>query len=432
MGGGISNGGTVELTNSTVSNNSSAFAVGGIFSSGVRDSSGYSVERPGTLTITNTTISKNSGASIGGIYHQDGTLTLNNSTVFNNRASSKLGGTGGIRSSTAAVSTTDPNPSERTTIKNSTISGNSANSSAIYNEDGLMVIENSTITKNTAPDGQGSGVQSSSDTDTRTSVRASIISGNSNTDVDSRGSSNTFRSKGSNLIGDGNATGAFNKPGDKTNVSDPGLGALARNSGPTKTHALLKGSPAIDAVVGTCPPPATDQRGASRPQDGDGNGTAKCDIGSFELKAVEVIRPPPPSDPPPPPKPPAKNPNACTIKGNVKNNVLKGTPKRDVICGFGGNDIIQGLGGNDLIKSGGGNDTIQAGNGNDVVYGGSGKDTIQGQDGDDNLHGQDGGDILQGGDGNDRLYGGSGEDTLQGGDGRDVLRGGLGKDVTRQ
>ncbi|HET7481041.1 MAG TPA: calcium-binding protein [Rubrobacteraceae bacterium] len=178
---------------------------------------------------------------------------------------------------------------------------------------------------------------------------------------------------------------------------------------------------------------------------------------------VETEIPPPPPDPTPDPKPacndgrdndadskvdlrdpgcssrsdnseknPTPDPNACTIKGNDRDNILKGTSKRDVICGLGGNDIIKGLGGNDLIKGGAGNDTIQAGSGKDVVYGGEGKDAIQGQDGADTLYGQENDDTLQGNGGNDKLYGSSGNDTLQGGLGRDVLRGGPGKDVTQQ
>jgi hypothetical protein len=77
---------------------------------------------------------------------------------------------------------------------------------------------------------------------------------------------NSFDSDGDNLIGDGNATGAFTQGGDQTAVADPGLGPLADNGGPTQTHAPLAGSPAIDAVTGTCPPPDTDQRGVTRPQ----------------------------------------------------------------------------------------------------------------------------------------------------------------------
>ena len=49
---------------------------------------------------------------------------------------------------------------------------------------------------------------------------------------------------------------------------------LADNGGPTLTHALLAGSPAIDAAVAACP--ATDQRGIARPLG------AGCDVGSVE------------------------------------------------------------------------------------------------------------------------------------------------------
>jgi hypothetical protein len=59
---------------------------------------------------------------------------------------------------------------------------------------------------------------------------------------------------------------------------------LANNGGPTLTHALPATSPAVDAVtnVSTCPPPNTDQRGITRPQDGNGDGGVACDIGSYE------------------------------------------------------------------------------------------------------------------------------------------------------
>src|SRR5262249_44793862 len=61
---------------------------------------------------------------------------------------------------------------------------------------------------------------------------------------------------------------------------------LANNGGPTNTHALVSGSPAIDAVTTGCPPPNTDQRGFGRPVDGNGDLVARCDIGAVEFKAV--------------------------------------------------------------------------------------------------------------------------------------------------
>jgi len=62
---------------------------------------------------------------------------------------------------------------------------------------------------------------------------------------------------------------------------------LQDNGGPTETHALLPGSPAIDAGDNTACP-ATDQRGWARPADGDGDGTAVCDIGAVETQELEL------------------------------------------------------------------------------------------------------------------------------------------------
>jgi uncharacterized repeat protein (TIGR01451 family) len=59
--------------------------------------------------------------------------------------------------------------------------------------------------------------------------------------------------------------------------ADPKLAGLAANGGPTQTMALLGGSPALNFGV-SCPPPATDQRGVTRPQG------ASCDSGAFESR----------------------------------------------------------------------------------------------------------------------------------------------------
>ena len=65
--------------------------------------------------------------------------------------------------------------------------------------------------------------------------------------------------------------------------ADPLLQPLASNGGPTQTHALTAGSPAIDADTEICPPtPPTDQRGVVRPQG------AGCDIGAFEFQGAAL------------------------------------------------------------------------------------------------------------------------------------------------
>jgi hypothetical protein len=90
-------------------------------------------------------------------------------------------------------------------------------------------------------------------------------------------------SGGSNLSSDPCGTA---EPSDILGA-DPRLMPLDDNGGPTRTHALYPDSPAIDAA-GDCEL-ATDQRGVVRPQDGDGDGIALCDIGALELASVLVV-----------------------------------------------------------------------------------------------------------------------------------------------
>src|SRR5207247_2178651 len=89
-----------------------------------------------------------------------------------------------------------------------------------------------------------------------------------------------FVSLGHNISSDGSCE--LTAAGDLTDT-DPKLGPLENNGGLTATQALLPASPAIDAGDDSgCPD--TDQRGAPRPVDGNGDGIAACDIGAFELQ----------------------------------------------------------------------------------------------------------------------------------------------------
>jgi hypothetical protein len=280
FGGGISNAGILTLTNSTVSGNASSGG-GGI----------YDV---GTLTITNSTVSGNlSEFGGGGIYiGYGGTLTLTDSTVSGNVAYYLLAGGGILNKGTATLINTTVSgndvtnaggggirnyPSGIMTLANSTVSGNDGDFApgGILNE-GMLTLTNSTVSGNSNRYGfdgvYANGIRSASIGQTQ-SIN-SIIAANSNTNYGIENCSGPFVSNGNNLSDD---TTCFAAAGTDLVVADAMLGPLQDNGGPTETHDLLDGSPAIDAGSPDCPPPATDQRGVARSQG------AGCDIGAVEF-----------------------------------------------------------------------------------------------------------------------------------------------------
>lgn len=234
------------------------------------------------MAIVNSTIIGNSAVEGGGIFNWfNGHLTITNSTVSNNAAQ---GTGGGIRSQAG------PRAGVRVTLTNSTVSGNSAAIGAgIFSADhgessASVLLVNSTVAFNTATQRAG-GITQSGIEDAFLSLTNSLVARNrAPAAPDIAGPDNEVEriSASFSLIGDGSGTGITNDNGNQVgNVSpntspiDPRLGPLADNGGPTRTHALLLGSPAIDAAS-TPDCPLTDQRGVLRPQ-----GTA-CDIGSYE------------------------------------------------------------------------------------------------------------------------------------------------------
>src|SRR5262249_51362402 len=129
-----------------------------------------------------------------------------------------------------------------------------------------------------------------------TTLISTIVAGNTNGDLRTS-TSNRFVSLGYNLIGTGTGTSQFNQPGDQVGITNPMLGALADNGGPTKTHLPLAGSPAIDAgdpaaVTGVNGVPGYDQRGKpyTRVWDGDGAGGPRIDIGAVEVQTLPLPR----------------------------------------------------------------------------------------------------------------------------------------------
>ncbi len=276
LGGGIYNqGGAVTITGGTVSSNTALFDGGGIYN-----------DEGSSLTISDTTVSGNTAinGSGGGIYSYVSTITITNSTIGGNTAS--IGG--GI--SLNLLSTLN--------VTNSTLSGNTASSSigggAIFAGGGsgtAATIASSTITGNTAS--IGGGIRNQTGTVTlKNTILAQNTATSSGPDC-STSVSFSVGSAGYNLLGDNSGCTFSAATGDQVGTGgspiDPMLGPLQDNGGPTQTHALQSGSPAIDAGNPTgCTyaadgPLSTDQRGIARPLDGDSNGSTTCDIGAYEF-----------------------------------------------------------------------------------------------------------------------------------------------------
>jgi CSLREA domain-containing protein len=202
----------------------------------------------GTLTVTKSTFSGNSATDLGGGIDNRGTLEVTNSTFSANKTTRADGnnfGGGIFNDGTLKVS-------------KSTFSNNSStqlSGGAIRNQEqlgpfpgaGATVTLSNTIVANSPSGGNCGGP---------------IIDGGFNVD-------------------DGTTCG-FSAANISEPTTDPLLGLLANNGGPTKTHALLRGSPAIDAIPdgtnGCGTVINTDQRGVERPQG------SRCDIGAYEKK----------------------------------------------------------------------------------------------------------------------------------------------------
>mgnify|MGYP000899221705 CR=1 FL=1 len=265
-GGGIyNNRGFLTIASSVISGNTGEQG-GGILS------------LLGTLTVIDSTISGNSATSTGaGIAELNGTLLLRRTTLSNNVGPGILGG--GLYTASSVV-----------VIENSTLSGNAAGrGGAINNHLSNVTIVSSTLSNNTASLDSGGAIEN--DATAFLKLRGTIVVGN--------GSANActgpdITSLGASLS---DTAACFPSSADQGDIvtSAPVLGPLADNGGPTWTHALLPGSPAIDAgPPGGCvdannQPLTTDQRGISRSLDGNNDGSARCDIGAVEAR-VPLLR----------------------------------------------------------------------------------------------------------------------------------------------
>lgn len=259
---------TLTINDSTLSKNSGR---GGVI---------YS--RRSNISINDSTLSGNSGSNGGAIYSYASDISINKTTLSGNSA--HFGG--GINAHNSSIS-----------ITNSTVSGNSANSDGgISANNSSISITNSTVSGNSATVG-GGGVTVSYGT---TLITNTVVSGNTvsiganeieapvSDFVESPNSITTQN----NVFGSNESTYSEAISGFTPNISDivissdgDGLNLplnkiiqpLADNGGPTLTHSLAVGSPAIDAGESdACL--MTDQRGEVR-----ANSSADpCDIGSVE------------------------------------------------------------------------------------------------------------------------------------------------------
>ncbi len=205
------------------------------------------------MTVSNSTFSGNSASYGGGIdNHDSGTVTVSNSTFSGNSATKR-----------AAASTYNRGT---VIVSNSTFSGNSATDygGGIDNyRISTVTVSNSTFSGNSATDGGGIST---------TTARRRLRTRSSPTAQTGGNCYGTITDGGGNLSYPDTTCPGIN--------SDPMLGPLQNNGGPTETMALGPGSAALDAandaICAAAPVNNLDQRGIARPQG------PHCDIGAVE------------------------------------------------------------------------------------------------------------------------------------------------------
>ena len=264
----IQSGATVTITGVTIRYGKASGAYGGgiyAFNSNV--------------SIINSTIDYNNANNGGGIYLGDimckkpNNLVITDSTISNNTAT--FGGGIFLTCPTSII-----------TITNCTISGNSATGIDTSYGGGIAntyqataTIHNSTISGNTSKYGGGIYNKDNSIFNLYNSIIANSPSGGDCSN------SATINDNGYNLIEDSSCISQ-----STSKSGDPMLGPLTDNGGPTKTHALNNGSPALEQIAvginGCGTTITTDQRGENRP--GSKNQpTNKCEMGAWEAQSTD-------------------------------------------------------------------------------------------------------------------------------------------------
>ena len=333
-GGGIANSGTLIINNSVISNNSSAVGLGGqgggVFNNNgtvtINNSSitgntadggagvaslggivtihnsvigsntagvigGGISNSNGTITILNSSLGSNaSGTAGGGIYLNGGTIKVGSST-FGSNAAGTAGGGIAINAGTANIGSTAfgsnsavtngggiyLSSSGSMTLSNNAIVLNTAAQGGGIDASGTVIINNVTITNNTAI-GVGGGIANHSPQ----ILVNSIVAGN----IASAGQDVAAANSGDTLTGSLVGIPSGHTLGDIFVLDSGGHPLFVNNGGPTNTVALalVAGNPAIDhgnaAICAAPPVNAIDQRGFPRP--------SACDIGSYEAQPPTI------------------------------------------------------------------------------------------------------------------------------------------------
>ena len=273
-GGGIFNHGALTITGSTFTGNSAPSSSG---------TSGGGINNSGTLNLSTSTFTGNSAQEGGGVFNQK-TATVTNSNFASNTAT--IYGGGALLNAAGTM-----------TVTGSTFTGNTGPGGGAIDNDTTLNISNSTFTGNTGGTNGGGAIINFGPT----TVTQSTISGNSSPYGANILNYTGFTLKiGMSIVANGQggpncgggqpvtdagynidsgSTCGFSTANNSKSSTDPQLGPLANNGGPTQTMALPSGSPAVDAIPASTAgcTGTTDQRGTTRPQ-----GTG-CDIGAYEL-----------------------------------------------------------------------------------------------------------------------------------------------------
>ena len=246
FGGGFHNNSELNISEATIRNNS-APAGGGLYNETIHSS----------VTIERTTIHNNTAVVGGGLYTEDGSDDISNSTLSGNEAADDGG----------AIFADDSN----TSLNFVTLSDNVADADSdyygvaggIYGSYSSIEITNSIVAGNHINNDEPFGVDCFDEGSSFTAVEHTLVGDNSSCEAIEDGV-------------DGNIVGDFDTP------VNPALTELSNFGGPTLTHNLIPGSAAIDAASSSCVP--TDQRGFSRPVDGNNSGSSECDMGAVETE----------------------------------------------------------------------------------------------------------------------------------------------------